>query len=55
MRFPDLQVVPGQVGLDHMTHPHHDAAPPVLLLVRYSMGIVEKTPPVATHAPIRPQ
>jgi hypothetical protein len=39
-----LDVVPGQVGLDHMIHPHLDAAPPVLLLVRYSVGIGERQP-----------
>lgn len=59
MTFPDLQVVPGQVGLDHVTHPHLDAAPPVLLLVRYSMGIVEKqprqSPPTRRSAPRSPR
>jgi len=48
MTFPDLQVVPGQVGLDHVTHPHLDAAPPVPLLVRYTMGIGGEIPPPPT-------
>jgi hypothetical protein len=46
-----LDVVPGQVGLDHMICPHLDSALPVLLLVRYSMGIGG----VAPALPIAPQ